>query len=323
MNYFRKTILFSAGFLTGMFGTLITRKYQQDHHTLLKNLEENSQTAVLPNGLIEYAVAGEGMPVLVSHGTIGGYDQGLAIITPLLGKGFQFIAVSRAGYLRSEANTGLTPETQADSYAQLLDVLQIPKAAMIGVSGGTPSALQFGLRHPNRCANLIIMSGISKEAPPLPPMLEMNVRMQAYTMRHDFSWWFLYSMALPVILQANGVHPQLISKIKQDPHKLAMVRSIYEATATPSLRLQGTAIDDQFIKPLSPYPVESLTMPVLAVHSPTDALVPIEQAIWLTQTVPNGRLLEIPDGGHACFITRHEQVTPEVIKFLKESQSLK
>jgi pimeloyl-ACP methyl ester carboxylesterase len=43
---------------------------------------------------------------------------------------------------------------QADAVAALLDVLGIRTAAVMAVSGGGPCALQFALRHPQRCCAL-------------------------------------------------------------------------------------------------------------------------------------------------------------------------
>src|SRR6188768_505767 len=58
-----------------------------------------SQLAHTPCGPIEYAVAGEGSPVLVVHGAGGGFDQGLDLGASFARSGFRVIAVSRFGYL--------------------------------------------------------------------------------------------------------------------------------------------------------------------------------------------------------------------------------
>ena len=63
------------------------------------------------------------------------------------------------------------PEAQADLYAALLDLLKIDSVVVIGLSGGGASALQFALRHPERCRGLILISAISRQVPPLPRFL--------------------------------------------------------------------------------------------------------------------------------------------------------
>jgi hypothetical protein len=90
-----------------------------------------AQTALGP---IEYYVMGTGPAVLVSHGCPGGYDQGLIAARLARDQRFQFIALSRPGYLRTPLCVGASPAEQADAYAALLDALHIPAAAVIGIS---------------------------------------------------------------------------------------------------------------------------------------------------------------------------------------------
>ena len=52
-------------------------------------------------GTMEYAIIGQGKPVLLIHGAGGGYDQGLWLGQTTLGSGYQFIAPSKFGYLNS------------------------------------------------------------------------------------------------------------------------------------------------------------------------------------------------------------------------------
>jgi hypothetical protein len=115
----------------------------------IARLQTGSQVAQTPRGPIEYATQGEGPAILIIHGTLGGYDQGMAFVSQ--NPGFKSIAVSRPGYLRTPLQTGRTPAEQADAFAALLDVLNIPRVAAVAISGGGPSALQFALRYPERC----------------------------------------------------------------------------------------------------------------------------------------------------------------------------
>ena len=59
----------------------------------------SSQVITRTAARLEYAMVGDGYPVLVIHGTMGGYDQGLLVAKPVIDAGFQVIAVSRFGYL--------------------------------------------------------------------------------------------------------------------------------------------------------------------------------------------------------------------------------
>ena len=88
-------------------------------------------------GAVECAVSGEGPAVLLIHGAMGGYDQGLLLARAAVGcSGFRFVAVSRPGYLATPLALGKTPEEQADLCAGVLDALDIRQAAVIAIEGG-------------------------------------------------------------------------------------------------------------------------------------------------------------------------------------------
>lgn len=81
--------------------TAQTLSYQHDIHVARERVLAGSQVIETACGPIEYAISGDGFPVLVMHGAGGGYDQGLEIARSFVGDGFRFIVPSRFGYLRT------------------------------------------------------------------------------------------------------------------------------------------------------------------------------------------------------------------------------
>jgi len=114
-------------------------------------LAGRSETIETSFGTLEYAVMGEGEPVLVVHGAGGGFDQGIDMTGTLAGRGYHLIAPSRFGYLRSTLPGNLSTAMQADAYAQLLDRLRVDKVVVVGISAGAWSSMQFAIRYPERC----------------------------------------------------------------------------------------------------------------------------------------------------------------------------
>jgi 2-hydroxy-6-oxonona-2,4-dienedioate hydrolase len=148
-------LLTSLGVL-GMAGFTYA-SYQHDIRASRERVATGSRLAQTPCGPIEYAVAGEGPPVMLVHGAGGGFDQGLEFGAPLVRNGLQIIAMSRFGYLRTPLPHDASPAAQADAHACLLDALGVSRAAVIGASAGAPSAMQFALRHPARCNALVLL----------------------------------------------------------------------------------------------------------------------------------------------------------------------
>ncbi len=161
--------------------------FQWHRSTAAHRLRRGARVVETAKGLVEYATVGSGPAVLVLHGGMGGWDQGVALgvslLTPiedarqdacvdydralrdgdtLLSEHFTVIAPSRLGYLRTPLSTGRTPAEGADAMAALLDTLGIDKVVVIGVSGGGPTALQFAMRHASRATSLVMVAAIAK-----------------------------------------------------------------------------------------------------------------------------------------------------------------
>ena len=88
------------------------------------------------HGPLEYAVLGEGLPLVVMHGSGGGVRQGLVMRYLLDTRRIQIIALSRPGYWGTPLETAPEIEQQADRVVELLDALKIETAAVLGHSAG-------------------------------------------------------------------------------------------------------------------------------------------------------------------------------------------
>ena len=162
----------------------------------------SSQVINTACGPIEYARVGDGYPVLVVHGTMGGFDQGLLVAKPVIDAGFQVISVSRFGYLRSPLPENATVDMQADAYACLLDELGIQQAAVFTFSGGATSSIRFALRYPERISGLILLAPAApgKVFVPPPPRIIFDT-----LMRSDFIYWTMITYFRSFGYQLLGV----------------------------------------------------------------------------------------------------------------------
>lgn len=276
----------------------------------------NSQTALIPSGKIEYSFTGGGPTILVSHGTLGGYDQGLAISRLFDQEKFRFLAVSRAGYLRSSASTGITPQDQAQSFAELLDHEGIPEVAVLGLSGGAPAAISFAQDYPHRCTALVLLSSITLAPPPLPLFFQLNVRMQNVTMRIDPLWALVYKYGLRLLIRSSGVQPNQVGPLLDDPLQREVIQGIFRPATTPSLRREGMHLDQVNIESLPAEPSYEVSLPTLICHAADDPLASPAAAEELAASIPGAKYLPFPDGGHVFFVVHHAQVIPHIEHFI-------
>src|SRR6185369_5150053 len=193
-------------------------------------------------GAIEYAVAGDGPPVLIVHGAGGGYDQGLDLGAPIAGKGFRIVAMSRFGYLRTPLPRDASAAAQADAHAALLDTLGIAGAAIIGVSAGAPSALQFALRYPQRCSALVLLAPATYVprpggAPSIAPRAWATF-LFATALRSDLLFWAAIHLARATVVRALlGTPSDVVERASGDEQ--ARVAAIMEHILPVSPRRAG------------------------------------------------------------------------------------
>ena len=107
-----------------------------------------SQVIQTACGPIEYARVGKGYPVLVVHGAMGGYDQGLWLAHGFDMSNHQVISVSRFGYLRTPLPGDANLDMQADAFACLLDALGSGRQLSLLSRQALPR--QSGLQHATR-----------------------------------------------------------------------------------------------------------------------------------------------------------------------------
>ncbi len=153
----RRLFWFSLGAASAVAARAVWRSYSAEMARARARVRNGSAVFQCRFGAMEYATAGEGPPVIVIHGASGGFDQGLALSSALIAAGRKVVAPSRFGYLRSALPPDPSPENQADAFADLLDELGIEQAPVLGGSAGALSALQFAIRHPDRCSAIVVV----------------------------------------------------------------------------------------------------------------------------------------------------------------------
>jgi hypothetical protein len=148
-------------------------------------------------GPIEYAALGEGPPVLVLHGTSGGWDQGISAARGLVSHGFQIIAPSRFGYLGTPLPPDPLPPAEADAWICFLDALKIQRVPVISYSAGAAPAIQLALRHPDRIsAEIFFVPGSGGICP---ECIEEGTNPPRWLLdalyRFDFPMWLVMKLA--------------------------------------------------------------------------------------------------------------------------------
>lgn len=286
------------------------QSYRRQLINATRRVKMGSQVAETVVGPIEYAVAGHGPAVLISHREGGGYDQGLAF--SLLVRGFKCIAPSRSGYLRTPLEVGISPEEQADAFAALLDYLGVKQAAVVGVSAGSPAAVTFALKYPERCWGMILVSSITS---PMDSVKRDTDLVYHWMQRSDFLAWVLNGLGFRAVQVLNGGDTEAWQAVRQN-HMSSTILYAYLATSPIRLRRRGMHNDEGQIEHLRTLPLEAITTPTMVLHGAMDPVVPASQARSAAGRIPNANYLEIHGGGHLAALTHRDVAAPAMVEFL-------
>jgi len=273
----------------------------------------NSTILPSPLGDIEFTRGGTGVPVLVIHGSGGGYDQGALIAQAILGEGFDWIAPSRFGYLRSTFHQGATFDHQAEAYAHLLDHLGLKKVSVLALSHGGPSALLFAVRYPERVSSLILLScGVASSSDASQAGASQKGDVLTAIFKFEVLYWFARKFLRKQLMQLMGAGESVIAALT--PEQKILVNQVIDDMAPVAPRYVGVAFDNKAAMPNER--VAAVRAPTLIIHATDDALQLFRHAEYASAHIPGARLVSFDRGGHLLLAVEQSAIQEEVRRFI-------
>lgn len=269
-------------------------------------------------GDLEFAESGSGVPFLMIHGTGGGFDQGLFFSRRLAVAGYRVIAPSRFGYLRSAMPDEASPENQADAFADLLDTLGISKIAVAGGSAGALSAMQFAIRHPDRCAALItiVPAAYAPNRPPARPWSRTQTFIAQSVLGSDFLFWAAIVSSPETMIQTLLATDVSLFKAASSEEQ-ARVNEILRGILPVSDSAAGLLNDAKLAGNPTVMALKDITAPTLAISLEDDRFLTVDAARHIAAEVPGARLVIYPSGGHV-WIGHDAELFKSVGEFLAD-----
>jgi 2-hydroxy-6-oxonona-2,4-dienedioate hydrolase len=298
---------------------IIRSRFERDLAIAAERAAQGSVVVATGCGPIEVQQAGEGLPLLMIHGSGGGHDQGMDWARPLVRHGVRVIAMSRFGYLRTPRPADASPEAQADAHACLLDALGIARAAVMGVSAGGPSALQTAIRHPDRVSALVLVVPIAYKpgtvADSAPPVSDTQDAMLLRLLGSDFLFWTALHVARePIIRHLLATPPEQVAAASE--HERRRVNQLADRILPVSTRAAGLRDDTRLGKSLGPYALESIRVPTLVVSARDDGFGTYAGAQYTASRIGGARFMGFASGGH-LLVGHEEAVRAATLELLK------
>jgi pimeloyl-ACP methyl ester carboxylesterase len=265
------------------------------------------RSAVTPFGPIEFCEWGDGKPLLLVHGVVGGCEvpPSWRLLVPA---GYRIVTPSRFGYLGSPLPENASTAAQADAYVHLLDTLGIAQAPVVACSAGSTSAVQLALRHPERVSALVLVAANAPHERPV----ELVPRPLAPLVFSQPTLWLLRTL-LPSTLASIAGKPAGYTPTGADERTL---ETIFDSFFPMAPRRDG-CIFDGYVGNLeiAGCAFERLEVPTLGVHAVDDPLASYEDARSMVARIPGSRWLRVERGGH-IFIHDDERAVREIAAFL-------
>ena len=308
-----------AAALATLAGIAIALPFRGDLRASRERLEGRSALIQTATGRMEFAIAGSGAPLLMIHGTGGGFDQGLLFTQKLSRMGVQVVAPSRFGYLRSSFPSDHSSEAQADAFVALLDHLKLGKVVVGGGSAGALSAVQFALRHADRTSALVLIvpaANVEGHDPnEMSPAQEWMVRRLVTS---NFLYWTARKIAPKQLIGfLLATDPALLKQIPRDERERAY--RILDQMLPISARWRGMLNDAQLAGHPARVDFRRIRVPTLIISAEDDRFGTASTAKAIARQIPSAELLLFPSGGHVL-IGHDEDSAHEIAQFVKEHQ---
>jgi pimeloyl-ACP methyl ester carboxylesterase len=292
-------------------------QYQRDMEAARARIAVGSRVVDTPCGPIEYADAGTGPPVLMIHGAGGGFDQSLAVGRPLIDSGFRVIAVSRFGYLRTPLPADASAAAQGDAHACLLDAIELDTVAVVGASLGAPSTLQLCVRHPERCAALVLVVPVAYSSAGPAAFLQQSIaRVQSLPealRRSDLSFWLATKVRGRMLIETLTGTPYA-EFTQASARERGRIVGMLQLALPISARADGLRNDVAIDLPRPE--LSRINVPALVVSTETDMYGTFDIARYTAAQIPDARFLSYPTGGH-LWVGHHAEMLAEIAAFLR------
>ena len=263
-----------------------------------------------------YEDHGSGQPVVLIHGYPLSGASWEKQVPPLLEAGYRVITYDRRGFGKSSQPTqGYNYDTFAADLQKLITHLKLQDFTLVGFSmGGGEIARYFGKYGSNGVSKAVIIGGV----PPFLLKTDDNpegvdgtvfdgIKKAVAGDRYAFFTEFFKNFFNT---------DQLLGKRVSDEVIRASWNLDAGASATASLACVSTWYED-FRRDL-----ERVDVPMLVIHGDSDRIVPLASAGQRTAKLVKGARLVVVKGGPHCITWTHaDEVTSELMSFLKEQRT--
>ncbi|WP_211258365.1 pyrimidine utilization protein D [Sphingomonas sanxanigenens] len=250
---------------------------------------------------VEIHGAEDAPAVLLSPG-LGGSGGYWAPQVAVLAERHRVILYDHRGTGRSDRHLpDASVAAMGDDMARILDGLGIASAAIVGHAAGGIAGLALALKAPGRVDRLVLVNGWARAERHFLRCFETRLALLRGTGVEA------YVRAQPLFLYPAAWIAEHFDALEDEA---AHIIAGFPGIDTVERRIAALAAFDETDR------LADCMVPVLALASEDDMLVPWRASRALAEGLPNGQFALLPRGGHACNVTEPAAFAAAVLPFL-------
>ncbi len=265
-----------------------------------------------------YRMAGSGPALLLLHG-IGDSSEGWEPLMAALAQRHTVIAPDLLGHGRSaKPRADYSVAAYANGMRDLLDVLDVDSATVVGHSLGGGVAAQFGYQYPERCERLVLVAsgGVGPEVNPILRLVSLpGADLALLTMQLPTSK-LLARVVMDLLRRAGTDLGRDADELSRVIHGMpdAAARGAFARTLRSVVDWRGQVVTMRDRAYLTD------EVPVLLIWGAHDAIIPVEHAQLAAAAMPNARLEIFEEAGHFPHHSDPERFVRSVEQFIASTE---
>lgn len=244
------------------------------------------QRAMIDGAQLWYAEWGannKGVPVLLLHGGALNSNYFGLLVPTLVKHGYRVIAMDSRGQGRSARAKGpITYHMMATDVVELLDLLHLRQVSLVGWSDGGIIGLDLAINHPERLHRLF-----------------------AFGANADVSGVYEHAEETPVVVA-------FLARAKEEYRQLSPTPNDWESFLTTMGEMWRTLPD------FTPGQLQSIRVSTTIGDGEHEEIVKPEHTHYLAATIPNARLVILPDVSHFAILQDPGAFSAAVLDFLRD-----
>ncbi len=217
----------------------------------------------------------------------------------------RLICYDRRGIGLSDPITASAPPTLeqwVDDARAVMDAVDAPRAAAVGVAEGGYVATLLAASHPDRVSALVLVNATASVSSPFPHLGTAAEALTRLNRSVDDDWgtdtsgveWFAPSLA-----HDAGFH-QWIARAQRRAASPAVMRAMFEVMYLSDIRQVLPAV----------------RVPTLVIHRAGNRFLTPEHGRYLAAQIPGARYVEVPGDDHVPYLGNSDVIIGEIEEFL-------